>query len=54
MTENSKNKSKAMRLLNALYDSTRSKTEPVFIEEMNTGLSLQDSQAAWRYLKTED
>ena len=51
VTENSTNQSKAMRLLKALYDATRAKTEPVFIEEMNTGLSQQDAQAAWRYLR---
>lgn len=51
VTENSTNQSKAMRLLKALYDATRAKTEPVFIEEMNTGLSEEDAKAAWRYLK---
>lgn len=49
--ENSTNQSKAMRLLKALYDATRARTEPVFIEEMNTGLSEEDAKAAWRYLK---
>jgi hypothetical protein len=51
VTENSTNQSKALRLLKALYDATRAKTEPVFIEEMNTGLSEEDAKAAWRYLK---
>jgi hypothetical protein len=40
-----------MRLLKALYDATRAKTEPVFIDEMNVGLSEEDARAAWRYLK---
>lgn len=51
VTENSTNQSKALRLLKALYDATRAKTEPVFVEEMNTGLSEEDAKAAWRYLK---
>jgi len=51
VTENSTNQSKAMRLLKALYDATRAKTEPVIIEEMDIGLSEEDAQAAWRYLK---
>jgi hypothetical protein len=51
VTENSTNQSKALLLLKALYDATRAKTEPVFIEEMNTGLSKEDAKAAWRYLK---
>jgi hypothetical protein len=51
VTENSTNQSKALHLLQALYDATRAKTEPVFIEEMNTGLSEEDAKAAWRYLK---
>lgn len=51
VTENSTNQGKALRLLKALYDATRAKTEPVSIEEMNTGLSEEDAKAAWRYLK---
>lgn len=51
VTENSTNQSKAMRLLKALYDATRARTEPVFIEEINTGLSEEEAKAAWRYLK---
>lgn len=50
-TENSTNQSKAMRLLQALYDATRSQTEPVFVSALDTGLSEPESQAAWRYLK---
>lgn len=51
VTENSTNQSKALRLLQALYDATRARTEPVFIEELNTGLSEEDAKAAWRYLR---
>lgn len=51
VTENSTNQSKALRLLKCLYDATRTKTEPVFIEELKTGLSEEDAKAAWRYLK---
>lgn len=51
VTENSTNQSKALRLLQVLYDATRGKTEPVFIEEVSTGLSEKDAKAAWRYLK---
>lgn len=51
VTENSTNQGKALRLLQSLYDATRAKTEPVFIEEMQTGLSEEDGKAAWRYLK---
>ena len=48
VTENSTNQSKALLLLKALYDATRAKTEPVFIAEMDTGLSEEDGNAAWR------
>lgn len=51
VTENSTNQGKALRLLNALYDATRARTEPVFIEELNIGLSEEDAKAAWRYLR---
>jgi len=50
VTENSTNQSKAMRLLKALYDATRAKTEPVFVEEMNIGLSDEDAKAAGNVL----
>lgn len=51
VTENSTNQSKALRLLKALYDATRSRTEPVLISEINAGLSEEDAKAAWRYLR---
>jgi hypothetical protein len=49
--ENTKNQTKALQLLKVLYDATRSKTEPVFIEELTTGLPEEENKAAWRYLK---
>lgn len=51
VTENSTNQSKALRLLQALYDATRDKSNPVFVEELHTGLSEEEANAAWRYLK---
>lgn len=51
VAENTKNQSKALQLLKVLYDATRSKTEPVFIEELTTGLPEEEAKAAWRYLK---
>ena len=51
VTKNSTNQSKAMRLLQALYDATRSQTEPVFINTLDTGLAQADAEAAWRYLE---
>ena len=54
VTENSTNQSKAMRLLQALYDATRAQTEPVFISTLGTGLSEPESQAAWRYLQDRE
>jgi hypothetical protein len=51
VTENSTNQSKALRLLKALYDATRAKTEPVAIDEIEMSLSEEDLTAAWHYLK---
>jgi hypothetical protein len=51
VTENSTTQSKAMRLLDALYKETRDKNEPVMIDELRIGLSEEESQTAWRYLK---
>jgi len=51
VAENSTNQSKALQLLKLLYDATRSKTEPVFIEGLKTDLPEEDAKAAWRYLK---
>ncbi len=51
MTDNSTNQSKALRLLTVLYDARRNQTDPVFITDIDTGLSEEDANAAWRYLK---
>jgi hypothetical protein len=45
------NQGKALRLLKAIYDSTRSSTAPVSISDVHTGLPEEDLKAAWRYLK---
>ncbi len=44
---------KALRLLKSIYDQTRGQTQPVFVVELvpSIGLTEEDSQAAWRYLK---
>lgn len=51
MTESPTNQSKALHLLKAIYDKTRSQTEPIFVSEIDSGLSEEESKAAWRYLK---
>jgi hypothetical protein len=51
LTGNATNQVKAMRLLQALYDATRSQTEPVFISTLSIGLPEKEAQVAWHYLK---
>ena len=51
VTENSTSQSKAMRLLQALYDATRDQTDPVFVNTLETGLAQAEAEVAWRYLK---
>jgi len=51
VTETSSTQSQALRLLEALYHATRGKEEPVFLQDLRTGLSDQDARAAWSYLK---
>jgi hypothetical protein len=51
LTESPTNQSKALQLLNAIYVKTHSRTDPVFISELETGLLEEDLKAAWRYLK---
>jgi hypothetical protein len=51
MTESPTNQSKALHLLRAIYDKTRGQTEPIFVNEIDIGLSEEESKAAWRYLK---
>jgi hypothetical protein len=52
VTESPTSQSRALRLLKAIYDSTRSTDQPVFVTELSetTGLSEQEAYAAWRYL----
>jgi hypothetical protein len=51
MTESSTNQSKALQLLKAIYDKTRSHTDPIFVSEVDSDLSEEDAKAAWRYLR---
>jgi len=51
VTESSTSQGKALRLLKALYDTTRGQAQPVSVGEIDTGLSEEDTKAAWHYLK---
>jgi hypothetical protein len=53
MTESGSSQGKALRLLKCIYDQTRSQNGPVFATELapSIGLTEEESQAAWRYLK---
>jgi hypothetical protein len=53
MTELQTSQGKALRLLKAIYDAARGRTEPVFVTELarDAGLTEEDSKAAWRYLR---
>ena len=51
VTETSSTQSKALRLLEALYQATRGKEEPVFLQDLHTDLSEEDARTAWAYLK---
>jgi hypothetical protein len=44
---------RAYRLLKVIYDRTRDQNEPIFVTNLaqDTGLSTEELQAAWRYLK---
>jgi hypothetical protein len=49
--------SKALRLLQAIYEHTHGSEEPVFVlEKINSeiGLSEDDAKAAWRYLRDKN
>jgi DNA-binding Lrp family transcriptional regulator len=52
VTEQS-SQAEAMRLLKVLYDHNKTSSEPVLVERLATdvGLSEQEAQRAWRYLK---
>jgi hypothetical protein len=43
---------RALRLLEAIYEQTRSREEPVFIDQIagQLGIYIDDARAAWRYL----
>lgn len=41
----------ALQVLQAIYDRTRGRAEPIFVTELNIGIGEEDSKAAWRYLK---
>jgi hypothetical protein len=43
--------SNSFRVLQAIYDRTRAQSDPVFVTELDIGLSEEDSKAAWRYLR---
>jgi hypothetical protein len=53
MTESQTSQSRALRLLKSIYDCTRDRTEPIFVEALapDAGLTKEESKAAWRYLK---
>jgi hypothetical protein len=53
MTDSQTSQSRALRLLKRIYDRTRDRTEPVFVAELapDAGLTEEESQAAWHYLK---
>jgi hypothetical protein len=53
MTDSKTSQSRALRLLERIYDRTRDRTEPVFVAELAqySGLTEEESQAAWYYLK---
>jgi hypothetical protein len=53
MTESQTSQSRALRLLKSIYDRTRDQTEPIFVETLapDIGLTKEESQAAWRYLR---
>jgi len=51
LTQSSTNQSKALCLLQALYDATRDQDDPVLVHTLDTGLSETESHVAWRYLK---
>lgn len=42
---------KALRLLKAVYDKTRGQKNPVLVTRLDIGLTKEESEAAWRYLK---
>src|ERR1700722_6960923 len=53
VTETRSSQTKAMLLLKALYDQSRTTSDPAFAENLAnvTGLTEIETQHAWRYLK---
>ena len=53
MTDSQTSQSRALRLLKGIYDRTRDRTEPIFVAQLaqDAGLTEEESQAAWYYLK---
>lgn len=53
MADSQTSQSRALRLLQVIYDRTRDRTEPVFVAELaqDAGLIEEESHAAWYYLK---
>jgi len=53
MIDSKLSQGKALLLLKSIYDHTRSKGDPVLATQIGTALGLteEESQAAWRYLK---
>ena len=53
MTDSQSSQSRALRLLQRIYDRTRDQPEPVFVAELapDAALTEEESQAAWYYLK---
>jgi len=53
MSEAEKSQTKALRLLQGIYDRTRNGEDPIFVTEpgLAAGFSEHEAQAAWRYLK---
>ena len=51
-----KSQSKALRLLKNIYDRTRDRNEPIFVTQLaaEAGLTEEEAQAGWRYLKDRD
>lgn len=47
---------KALKLLKAIYEQSRSNEQPVFVEQLGAqlGIYIDDVHAAWRYLKEKD
>jgi hypothetical protein len=47
---------KAFRMLEVIYEQTRGRKEPIFVEDIRNelGLSEEDANEAWRYLRDKN